>query len=68
MAPHAATNKHNANKPVMAIKPMAGGRFLGPQAFDFVFNKVGVSACMFGMGTMPQVRETTTAARQVLAA
>ena len=58
----------NAKKPVMSIKPMAGGRFLGPQAFDFVFNKVGVTATMFGMGTMDQVRETTAAARQVLAA
>jgi hypothetical protein len=58
----------NAKKPVMSIKPMAGGRFLGPQAFDFVFNKVGVAATMFGMGTMDQVRETTAAARQVLAA
>ena len=58
----------NASKPVMSIKPMAGGRFLGPQAFDFVFNKVGVTATMFGMGTAAQVRETTAAARQVLAA
>ena len=58
----------NAKKPIMSIKPMAGGRFLGPQAFDFVFNKVGVTATMFGMGTMDQVRETTAAARQVLAA
>ena len=57
-----------ASKPVVAIKPMAGGRFLGPQAFDFVFNEVGVAASMFGMGTQPQVRETTAAARQVLAA
>ena len=57
-----------AKKPVMSIKPMAGGRFLGPQAFDFVFNKVGVTATMFGMGTIDQVRETTAAARQVLAA
>lgn len=56
----------NASKPVIAIKPMAGGRYLGEQAFDYVFNEVGVAASMFGMGTVGQVRETTGAARRVL--
>ncbi len=56
----------NASKPVIAIKPMAGGRYLGHQAFDFVFNEVGVAASMFGMGTVDQVRETMGAARDVL--
>ncbi|NKB67575.1 MAG: hypothetical protein GKR89_10970 [Candidatus Latescibacteria bacterium] len=53
-------------KPVIAIKPMAGGRYLGAKAFEFVFAEVGVQASMFGMGTLDQVRETTAAARQVL--
>lgn len=56
----------SASKPIIAIKPMAGGRFLGEQAFDYVFNEVGVSASMFGMGTLEQVRQTTGAARTVL--
>lgn len=56
----------SVTKPVIAIKPMAGGRYLGTQAFDFVFNEAGAAASMFGMGTVPQVRETATAARQVL--
>ena len=56
----------SAGKPIIAIKPMAGGRFLGEQAFDYVFNEVGVSASMFGMGTLEQVRQTTGAARAVL--
>jgi hypothetical protein len=55
-------------KPVIAIKPMAGGRYLGHQAFDYVFNEVGVQASMFGMGTIDQVKETTTAAKEVLGA
>ncbi len=55
-------------KPVIAIKPMAGGRYLGHKAFDYVFNEIGVSASMFGMGTLDQVRETTQAAREVLGA
>jgi hypothetical protein len=56
----------NASKPVIAIKPMAGGRYLGEKAFEFVFNEVGVAASMFGMGTLEQVRQTTSAARSVL--
>ena len=56
----------NVDKPVIAIKPMAGGRYLGGKAFDFVYNEVGVDAAMFGMGTLGQVRETTAAAREVL--
>lgn len=55
-----------ASKPVIAIKPMAGGRYLGERAFEFVYNEVGVAACMFGMGTVAQVQETTAAARAVL--
>jgi hypothetical protein len=55
-----------ARKPVIAIKPMAGGRYLGPRAFEFVFNEVGVSASMFGMGTIAQVKETIGVAKQVL--
>jgi hypothetical protein len=56
----------NVSKPVIAIKPMAGGRFLGEQAFEYVFDQVGVAASMFGMGTVEQVRQTTGAARAVL--
>ena len=55
-----------AEKPVIAIKPLAGGRYLGRQAFDYVFNEVGVAATMFGMGTIAQVRETTRWAKDAL--
>ncbi len=53
-------------KPIIAIKPLAGGRYLGHQAFAFVFDQVGVEAAMFGMGTVEQVAETTRAAREAL--
>ena len=56
----------NTNKPVIAIKPMAGGRYLGKKAFSYVFDEICVSSAMFGMGTVEQVRETTSAARNVL--
>jgi hypothetical protein len=55
-----------ASVPVIAIKPMAGGRYLGHKAFEYVFEEVGVAGCMFGMGTVEQVRETAGAAREVL--
>ena len=49
-------------------KPLAGGRYLGPKAFEYVFDEVGVAATMFGMGSIDQVRGTTTAAKAVLGA
>ena len=55
-----------ARKPIIAIKPLAGGRYLGHKAFEYVFNQVGVAAALFGMGTLQQVSETTKAARDVL--
>jgi hypothetical protein len=55
-----------ASKPTIAVKPMAGGRYLGRKAFEYVFDQVGVAACMFGMGTLDQVRETAQAAREAL--
>ena len=57
---------HQAQKPVIAIKPLAGGRYLGHKAFEYVFNDVGVAASMFGMGTIAQVKETARAAKAVL--
>jgi hypothetical protein len=56
----------HATKPVIAIKPMAGGRMLGQAAFDYVLNEVGVAATMFGLGTLAQVRETITWAKAAL--
>lgn len=55
-----------AEKPVIAIKPLAGGRYLGQKAFEYIFDEVGVAATMFGMGTIAQVSETTRWAKDVL--
>lgn len=55
-----------AEKPIIAIKPLAGGRYLGQKAFEYVFNDIAVAASMFGMGTIAQVRETTLWAKDVL--
>lgn len=58
----------HAEKPVIAIKPLAGGRYLGHKAFDYVFEKIGVAASMFGMGTIDQVSQTVGWAKEVLGA
>lgn len=57
-----------SKKPIVAIKPLAGGRYLGEKAFEYVFDEVGATTCLFGMGTIDQVRETAGAARRVLGA
>jgi hypothetical protein len=57
-----------ASKPIIAIKPLAGGRTLGHSAFEYVFDEVRAAAAVFGMGTLEQVSETTKAAREVLGA
>ena len=39
---------------------------LGATLFEYVYDEVGVDGCMFGLGTIEQVRETASAAREVL--
>jgi hypothetical protein len=56
----------NSTRPVIAIKPMAGGRLLGREAFDYVLNEVGVSACMFGVGRLDEVKFTVSEAKKAI--
>lgn len=56
----------HSSRPILGMKPLAGGRFLGEKAFEFVFDEVGVATCLFGMGTQEQVADTAGAARRVL--
>ena len=56
----------NSTRPVIAIKPMAGGRLLGREAFDYVLNEVGASTCMFGLGRPDEVRYTVSEAKKAL--
>ncbi len=55
-----------SSRPVIAIKPMAGGRLCNQEAFDHVFGEMGVASCMFGMGTLDEVKETVTNAKRAL--
>jgi hypothetical protein len=56
----------NSSRPVIAIKPMAGGRLLGREAFDYVLNETGAAACMFGMGKLDEVKSTLAQAKSAL--
>ncbi len=52
--------------PIIAIKPMAGGRLVGREAFAYVLGEAGAAACMFGLGTLAEVRQTVALARGAL--
>ena len=56
----------NTNKPVIGMKPLAGGRFLGEKAFEYVFDKLKINSCMFGMGTIKQADSTIKSALSVI--
>jgi len=56
----------NSTRPVIAIKPMAGGRLVKQEAFDYVLNEIGAAACMFGLGRMDEVQHTVSEAKKAL--
>ena len=55
-----------SSKPVIAIKTMAGGRIPPAEALDFVFNEVGVDACMIGVGSLEELEEDFSIAKRIL--
>lgn len=54
------------SKPVIAIKPLGGGRVPPQIAFSYVFKDVGVHAAMVGIGSLTEAQETLTEAHQLL--
>ena len=55
-----------SSRPIIAIKPMGGGRMVEQEAFDYVLNEVGVAASMFGLGPMEEARHTMSLAKGAL--
>jgi hypothetical protein len=53
-------------KPVIAIKSLAGGRIPPKEAFDYVFKKQRIDACMVGVGSDEELDEDLRAAYNVL--
>ena len=55
-----------SNKPIIAIKPLAGGRLPPKEAFEYVFREVKVSACMVGTGRETELTEDFSVALETL--
>ncbi|MBS7610077.1 hypothetical protein KEJ36_03720 [Candidatus Bathyarchaeota archaeon] len=51
-----------SSKPIVAIKPLAGGRIRPGEAFSYVFKDVGVDACMIGVASEEELDEDLEAA------
>lgn len=51
-----------SSKPIVAIKPLAGGRIRPDEAFRYVFKDVGVDSCMIGVASEEELDEDMEAA------
>ena len=56
-----------SRKPVIAIKPFAGGRISPKPALEYVYSELGISCCMIGVGSEDELRQDSSAALQILA-
>lgn len=54
------------NKPIIAIKPLAGGRIPPKNAFDYVYKDVEVESCMVGVASEREVEEDLTFALKAI--
>ncbi|MEM2093761.1 MAG: hypothetical protein QXI32_00505 [Candidatus Bathyarchaeia archaeon] len=52
---------------VIAIKPLAGGRIAPEEAFEYVFKKARVAACMIGVASEDELRQDVQAAQRFIA-
>ena len=55
-----------AKKPVMAIKPLAGGRIRPIEAFEYVYKEQRIDVCMVGVASEKEVDEDLKAVQNVL--
>jgi len=62
----ALTEIKRSSKPIIAIKPLAGGRLPPKAAFEYVFKKVKISVCMVGTGRENEVTEDLSVALETL--
>jgi hypothetical protein len=56
----------SATKPVIAIKPFAGGRISPTDAFEYIYDKLEVESCMFGVGSERELDEDVSSAIEIL--
>jgi hypothetical protein len=55
-----------AKRPVIAIKPLAGGRIKPREALRHVYKEVGISFCMIGVGSENEAEEDFSTALKIL--
>ena len=53
-------------RPVIAIKPFAGGRLHPKIALEYVYNQLDVPSCMIGVASLEELKQDTSAALQIL--
>jgi hypothetical protein len=63
--PTAEKAVRSVEKSVYAIKPLAGGRLSPKSAFTYVF-RFNVEGCMFGVGSVAELKENLSTAINVL--
>jgi len=56
----------NINKPVFAMKPLAGGRVRPEEAFEYLFHEIKISVAVVGVGSVKEASESFLAARRIL--
>jgi len=53
-------------KPVIAIKPLAGGRIPPREAFHYIYKELGVASCMVGVGSKSEAEVDFSTASEIL--
>jgi len=56
----------SSSKPVIAIKPLAGGRIKPKQALEYIYRELGVEFSMIGVGSEGEAREDFSTALKIL--
>lgn len=53
-------------KPVIAIKPLAGGRVPPREAFHYIYKELGIASCMVGVGSKSEAEVDFSTASETL--
>jgi len=55
-----------SKRPVIAIKPFAGGRLHPKVALEYVYNKLDIPSCMIGVASVEELEQDSSTALQIL--
>jgi len=56
----------SSQKPIIAIKPLAGGRIPPRHALEYVYKELGIDSCMIGVGSESEAEEDFSTALEIL--